>query len=304
MLAGLKDRLCVSENIILLDCKRIVVPSASVTHILRRLHAGHCGQDKAHNLAQSLFYWPGMGKDIKTFISSCREGFAKLPSQSSNPCVTEPLSSSFGPPFAALGLNLFEHGGNKFLICVDKWSGYPVYKKLQALTAKAITNHLQVWFNLLGWPSFIRSDGGTQFCGYFREWYNSHNINHKISSPYNPKSNGLAEAAVKTSKHLLSKCLATGQDCEKAIYEWRNVPRSDGFCPAKLLFGCRQYTSLPIATAHHELCDIKKAKIAKDDNFHAKMECHDQHKKILPSLEVGQAVIAQDPHSKKGLMRR
>ena len=105
-----------------------------------------------------------MNNDIKTFFASCRECFTKLPSQCSNPCVTEPPSTSFGPPFASVGLDLFEHGGNKFLICVDKWSGYPVYKRLQTLTAKAITNYLQIWFNLLGWPSTVRSDGGPQFC--------------------------------------------------------------------------------------------------------------------------------------------
>ena len=199
-----------------------MVPSASIPLLLCRLHTGHCGQDKTIKLAQSLFYWPGMNNDIKTFVSSCRECFAKLPSQSSNPCVTEPPSSSFGPPFASVGLDLFEHGGSKFLICVDKWSGYPVYKKLQSLTAKAITGHLQVWFNLLGWPSTIRSDGGPQFCGYFRNWCAAHNITHELASPYNPKSNGLAEAAVKNIKFLLSKCLSTGQDCDQAVYEWRN----------------------------------------------------------------------------------
>ena len=97
-LLGIRDRLSVSENFILLDSKRIVAPSDSVPHLLRRLHTGHCGQEKTLKLAQSLFYWPGMNNDIKTYVSSCRECFAKLPSQCSNPCVTEPPSSSFGPP--------------------------------------------------------------------------------------------------------------------------------------------------------------------------------------------------------------
>ena len=148
-----------------------------------------------------------MVNDIKTFVSSCRECFAKLPSQVSNPGVTEPPSSAFGPPFAYVGLDLFEHSGNKFLICVDKWSGYPVYKKLQALSAKAITSHLQFWFNLLGWPSVIRLDSGSQFCGYFHEWCTKHNIQREISAPFNPNSNSLAEAAEKNIKHLLSNCL-------------------------------------------------------------------------------------------------
>ena len=63
-LSGLRDRLSVSENLILLDCKRIVVPSDGVSSLLRRLHTGHCGQDKTLKLAQSLFYWPGMNNDI------------------------------------------------------------------------------------------------------------------------------------------------------------------------------------------------------------------------------------------------
>ena len=42
-----------------------------------------------------------MVNNIKTFVSSCCECFAKLSSQVSNPVVTEPPSSSFFPPFAS-----------------------------------------------------------------------------------------------------------------------------------------------------------------------------------------------------------
>ena len=41
-LSGLRDRLSVSENMILLDCKIIVVPSDSVPTLLRPLQTGHC----------------------------------------------------------------------------------------------------------------------------------------------------------------------------------------------------------------------------------------------------------------------
>ena len=114
---------------------------------------------------------------------------------------------------------------------------------------------------------------------------------HELSSPYNPKSNGLAEAAVKNIKFLLSKCLSSGQDCDQAIYDWKNVPRSDGYSPAQLLFGRRQYTSLPAAPSHHQFYDASEAMKAKDEKFLASKECHDQHKSLLPPLEVGQGVI-------------
>ena len=91
---------------------------------------------------------------------------------------------------------------------------------------------------------------------------------------------------MKNIKYLLSKCVSSGQDCDQAVYEWRNVPRSDGYSPAQLLFGRRQYTSLPSATHHHQFHDVDAAKKAKDEKFVATQEFHDQHKSFI-----------QDPHS-------
>ena len=94
---------------------------------------------------------------------------------------------------------------------------------------------LETWFNILGWPSNVRSDRGPQFLGPFRKWCQENNITHELSSPYNPKSNGLAEAGVKNVKLLLSKCSITKEDPQRALYSWRNIPRKDGYSPAQLL---------------------------------------------------------------------
>ena len=72
------------------------------------------------------------------------------------------------------------------LLCVDKWSGFPLFKRLQTQSTKAVTDILESWFNVLGWPSSIRSDGGPQFCGPFRDWCQKNNIKHELSAPYNP----------------------------------------------------------------------------------------------------------------------
>ena len=183
-----------------------------------------------------------MSNDIKTFVQSCQSCYKRLPSQRENPSVTAPPSASFGPAVAQVGLDLFDFAGKKHLICVDKWSGFPVFKRLQSQTTKAITDILAGWFNILGWPSSVRTDGGPQFCGPFRDWCNANSITQELASPYNPKANGLAESAVKNVKLVLSKCGETGQDPQRALYEWRNLPRSNGYSPAQLLFGRRQYT--------------------------------------------------------------
>ena len=63
------------------------------------------------------------------------------------------------------------------------------------------------------------------------------NISHELSAPYNPKGNGLEEAAVKSVKNILRKSYDTSADPAHMLYEWRNVPRADGFSPAQLMFG-------------------------------------------------------------------
>ena len=55
----------------------------------------------------------------------------------------------------------------------------------------------------------------------------------------------MAESAVKTVKNMLKKCLEKGEDVEKALYEWRNLPREHGVSPSQLLFGRRQRMLLP-----------------------------------------------------------
>ena len=295
--ATMKDRLSVQDDIVLLDAKRIVLPKDCIRPILKRLHEGHPGQEKSLRLASSLFYWPGFTNDVKTFVSSCSECFRKLPSQKQNPCITEPPSAAFGAPMAHVGVDLFDVAGKSHLVCVDKWSGYPMYQQLRSTTTSSIINVLTTWFNLLGWPKSLRSDGGPQFLSEFKTWCQINNIDHETSSPYNPKANGLAESAVKNVKHLLLKCKSTGEDPGKSLYLWRNIPRADGYSPAQLLFGRRQFTSLPAMPCAFDFYDIKAAQASRDKVFNSHLVHHDQNTGFLPDFLPGDSVVIQDSKS-------
>ena len=52
-----------------------------------------------------------------------------------------------------------------------------------------------------------------------------------------PKSNGLAEAGVKSVKNILRKSMSSGADADVMLYEWRNVPHSDRYILTQLMFG-------------------------------------------------------------------
>ena len=221
-LKNIKNEISVNENLLMIDAKRIILPTNAIKPIMYRLHAGHAGQEKTVKLAQQLYYWQNITNDIKSIVDH------SWPKQQTSPRVTKPPSSAYGAPMAHVGLNLFDYAGKKHWICVDKWSGFPLCKRLNSTTTQSIINVLETWFNILGWPSNIRSDGEPQFLGPFWKWCQTNNITHELSSPYNPKSNGLAEAGVKNVKLLLGKCSVTKEDPQRALYNWRNIPRKDG----------------------------------------------------------------------------
>ena len=81
------------------------------------------------------------------------------------------------------------------------------------------------------------------------------------------------------------------------LYEWRNVPRSDGYSPAQLMFGRAQRTSLPSLPSQNVPIDFPSAASSKDA-AHARVKLdHDRSKLSLTSLSPGQAVHLQDSKS-------
>ena len=203
----------------LLDGARIVQPRNAVKVILPLVHTSHIGMNKSYDLCRSLYFWPGMFNDIRQTISECKPCNVHRPSQPKNPRLTLPPSSYLGHPMGHVGLDLFEFGGKQHLICVDHWSGYPMFAQLSSTTSAAVIDVLKTWFNILGWRQSVRSDGAPQFRGKFAKFCELNGIRHELSAPYNSRSNGLAEFRVKIFKSILISCLGEEKDVQRALYE-------------------------------------------------------------------------------------
>ena len=126
------DDLSVSDGLVLLDSRCIVLPLSAIKPVLKLLHSSHSGITKTTALACGLYFWPGMTNDIKQLVSSC-PACKVLPSQPANPMVTPSPLSHFGYPMQHIGLDLFSYANKDYLICVDHWSGYPFYHQLRSL---------------------------------------------------------------------------------------------------------------------------------------------------------------------------
>ena len=87
-------------------------------------------------------------------------------------------------------------------------------------------------------------------CDEFKEVAVKYDFEHKTSSPYYPKSNGMIESAVKTAKRLLVKAVKSGNDPYLAILDHRNTPMQNiGLSPAQGSLGRRTKILLPMLSS-------------------------------------------------------
>ena len=91
----------------------------------------------------------------------------------------------------------------------------------------------------------IWTDGGPQFHTKFKRFCSDLGIEHELTSPYNPKSNGHAETAVKNLK-MVQKCETLKENFTNDHFHFRSFPRSgSNISPAEKFFNHRLKTSLP-----------------------------------------------------------
>ena len=114
-------------------------------------------------------------------------------------------------PYESISADHFQVAGKYFLVIVDRLSGWPVVFPCGTdTTTYATIPHFSQFFSDHGTPVRLRTDGGPQFTAKtFTDFLQRWKVYHIVTSPHHPKSNGHAEAAVKSLKHLISKVVPT-----------------------------------------------------------------------------------------------
>ena len=107
----------------------------------------------------------------------------------------------FIEPFPSSYVNLY------ILVAIDY-----VSKWVEAQACMKNDHKLVIWFlkeHILahfGTPKAIISDGGTHLCNKsFESLMQKYGVNHKVSLPYHPQTNGQAELANREIKQILEK---------------------------------------------------------------------------------------------------
>ena len=66
----MRDKLSIQDGLIFKG-KRVVVPRASRSELLKRIHSSRLGVNGCLNRACECVYWHGMTADIKNHVSTC-----------------------------------------------------------------------------------------------------------------------------------------------------------------------------------------------------------------------------------------
>ena len=248
-----RDRLYTIDGVLMMD-HRTVIPTALRTRILDTLHAAHQGTSGMQSRAQDSVFWPGITQDISHRRSACSTCASMAPSQPHMPPTT-PITPKY--PFQAIVGDYFTLMGVKYLVIIDRFSGWPHIVRAQYSTeaagARGLKRCLRHVFATFGVPEEFGSDGGPEFVAeeteiFFKQW----GVKHRLSTAYNPESNGRAEVGVKSMKRLLSgNITADGSlDCDKVVsglLQYRNTPEpSTGMSPSSILFGRSIRDKIPV----------------------------------------------------------
>ena len=232
------------EDVAIYNDYLVVSPSLR-SIVLDVLHSAHLGVSTMGLRARLVVVWSGMTYDIERRRQSCLDYAKKTPSQLSLPTVPSTRPTT---PLEQIYADFFDCTGQHYLVVGDKLSGWSdIFRSLQGspqAESEGLIHCLYNCFSCFGVPEKMSSDEGHEFISTStKDFLSQWGVRHRLLSAYNPKSNGRAEVAVKSTKQpRQSNIDSTGildSDCIlRAIMQLCNT--SDPVCnvsPDEIVFG-------------------------------------------------------------------
>lgn len=109
-------------------------------------------------------------------------------------------------PWLRIAVDICEVDKINYLEVVEYFSRFIDLAYLPDMSGKTVTLRLSNMFARWGCPDTLVTDNGPQFGGQqFQDFAKAYRFRHITTSLYFPQSNGEAERAVRTAKHILKQ---------------------------------------------------------------------------------------------------
>ena len=227
----------------LLRGSRVIIPPQGRQQVLSQLHDTHPGTSRMKSLARAYVWWPGVDKDIEQLVKQCEICQTHRPSPPQS--VIHPWECPSAPWIRVHVDHAGPFLGKNFLLLVDAYSRWIEVHIVDSTSAESTIKTLRQIFSIHGLPQQLVSDNGPAFISQdFKQFMNKNGIRHSLTSPYHPRSNGLAERAVQTFKSSIKKLDGPiDTRLTRFLLQYRITPQSTtGLSPSELLMGRRLRT--------------------------------------------------------------
>ncbi|XP_037931260.1 uncharacterized protein K02A2.6-like [Teleopsis dalmanni] len=240
---------CIKENELTVDqgCLlwgyRVVIPHKLRKIVLQQLHESHFGVVKTKSIARSYVWWPNLDIDIENLVKNCIPCQELLPIPQKSPLIpwipTEAVWSRIHIDFAGPIKGYF------LLVCIDFHSKWVEIFKTKCITSNFVISKLREMFCRFGLVKTIVSDNGKQFVSdEFKYFLKINKIQHILTAPGHPATNGQVENLVKVLKKSLFANLRYENEAgidialNRFLIDYRNTKHcTTQESPAKLFLG-------------------------------------------------------------------
>jgi len=233
---------------------KIVPPKGERDVLITSTHqmCGHFGVRRTTCLLRATYWWKGLKKQVRDVVGRCEACSQIRASFDVKDPVLKPLPIM--GMFYRWGVDLAgpfrkTPQGEKewyIMVCIEHFTKWieliAIRTKTAAATAQAFLSSVIARY---GASAEVVTDGGTEFQGEFEDLLTRSLIDHRVSSPGHPQSDGLAERAVQTVKRALKKYAETkgGESSWEVNMHWValgyrcSVQESTGHSPYHLMYG-------------------------------------------------------------------
>ena len=227
------------------------VPKINTRHdIIRRTHLlGHFAVHTVLNQLKEKYYWKNMIKDIEFIVGNCMQCLRhqKTPINE-HPALAIPISGIMDRIGMDLVFGLPETSEGYVGLCVitEALTKYPYAVPIKTKSAMEISRQFFKYITIFGPPKEIITDQGKEFCNSLMDELSKLvGVEHRVTSSYHPRTNGLTE---KFNQTLINALKKHTEDNKQDWIDWipyillayrSRIHSVTGFTPYELMFGRR-----------------------------------------------------------------
>jgi hypothetical protein len=287
--------------------------------------AGHFSVEIMFNKIRNRYFWPKMYEDIREYIKTCDACQRRGKASDNQRLHPIPVYT----PFYQIGIDFVgplpqTNLGNKYIIvAMDYLTKWPEARAVPRATAEETTKF--IYEEIIcrhGCPQKILTDRGTHFKNQLVEnLMQKFEIQHLLSTPYHPQTNGLVERFNRTLCESLAKLSKQKEDWDQyvapTLFAYRSATQSTTkMTPFMLTYGREARLSSDITAEDGKQGEevmydrlqtiINHLPIVRETarqqiqiQQQKQKDRHDQHLKKEVKFQIGEKVLLYDAKKEK-----